>query len=167
MEDKRYYTTVQSIWYRNQNKQNDYHFHFILLGNVLIGWVSSTSAYVGLYRREQAAVALSTLSQSDTYTITTHSKRQEQLQGVKTVPLSLKPKRTPEITKTNPPKKKRKSSISKRSIEPIEEAVEETSITPVKNKKLKNEPAAVIPVLEDSGRKRRVSKTFQEDNSWD
>lgn len=134
------------------------------VGNVSIGWINSTSAYVGLYRREQAAVALSTLSQSDTYSIMTYSKRQAQLLGLKTIPMSPVPKakRALETPMATNSKKRKTSSLSKRSIEPIEEEPEEIA-TPVKAEKQERKS----PILKTSSKKRKQNKTFQEDNSWD
>lgn len=54
---------------------------FFLLGNVHVAWINDHSAYVGLQKREQTAIALSTLSQSDTYTVISYAKRQAQLAG--------------------------------------------------------------------------------------
>lgn len=48
-----------------------------------MAWLNETSAYVGLHKRDQAAVALSTLSQSDTYSIMTYSRRQSEIRGAK------------------------------------------------------------------------------------
>lgn len=45
-----------------------------------VAWIDDQSAYVGLHKPEQMAVALKTLSQSDTYKIMTYSKRQDMLQ---------------------------------------------------------------------------------------
>lgn len=129
---------------------------FFLVGNVSIGWINNTSAYVGLYRRDQAAVALSTLSQSDTYRIMTYSKRKGQLLNLKTVP---------EAPKSNATEKRRSSSLPKRSIEPTEEETEqEVSTTPTINKK---QQSSTPSVFKSNGRKRKLSKAFQEDDSWD
>ncbi|ENN76589.1 hypothetical protein D910_08381, partial [Dendroctonus ponderosae] len=49
--------------------------------NVYVSWISKTSAYVALYKRDQAALALKTLCQSDTYSIITFARRQRQLAG--------------------------------------------------------------------------------------
>lgn len=50
-----------------------------------MAWISETSAYVGLSKREQAAVALKTLSQSDTYSIMTFAKRQAIQAGLQAI----------------------------------------------------------------------------------
>lgn len=75
-----------------------------------IGWINGTSAYVGLYKREQAAVALSTLSQSDRYTITTYARKQAQLAGLKTVAMSPRPRKSSE-NMPQPCKKRRTGSF--------------------------------------------------------
>lgn len=138
----------------------------VFLGNVLIDWINNTSAYVGLYQRDQAAVALSTLSQSDSYSIMTYSKRQAQLLGLKIVPVSPhpKPKQIPNISKTSVNKRKRISNIPKQSIESIEEEPEQNSSTPLKTKKFKTDSPS--PILKESGKERKISKTFEEDDSW-
>lgn len=47
-----------------------------------VAWIDDQSAYVGLFKRDQVAIALSTLSQSDTYKVMTYKKRQTFLEGV-------------------------------------------------------------------------------------
>lgn len=91
----------------------------------------------------------------------TYSKRQAQLLSLKTVPMSPRPKRSLEAPITNDTKKRRTLSLPKRSIERIEEEPEEETSTPIKNKK------NTSPVFENSGRKRKTSKAFQEDDSWE
>lgn len=100
---------------------------FSPFGSVYVSWISETSAYIGLFKKDQAAVALKTLSQSDTYSIMTYAKRQAQLAGLRTIlPSPIKKRRSNE----GPPQTKRRKtdsfdggsfSKSKRSIEPIEE----------------------------------------------
>lgn len=63
-------------------KTNDIAQLFSPFGGVQIGWLDNTSAYVGLLKRDNTAVAYSTLSQSDTYTILSYARRQAQLQGL-------------------------------------------------------------------------------------
>ncbi|RZB38999.1 poly(A)-specific ribonuclease PARN [Asbolus verrucosus] len=77
--DHVFYLTFPRDW-----KLNNIIELFSPFGSVYVAWINETSAYVGLYKREQAAVALSTLSQSDTYSIMTYSRRQSQLSGIKT-----------------------------------------------------------------------------------
>lgn len=43
---------------------------------------------MGLQRRDQAAVALSTLSQSDTYSVMTYARRQAVIEGRSSLPMS-------------------------------------------------------------------------------
>lgn len=49
----------------------------LFAGGVFIAWLSNTSAYVALYRREQASLVLKTLTQSDTYIVMTYAAHQE------------------------------------------------------------------------------------------
>lgn len=55
---------------------------FISPGNIRVAWIDDYSAYVGLQKEGQTAVALRTLSQSDTYKVTSYASRQAQLEGV-------------------------------------------------------------------------------------
>lgn len=91
----------------------------------------------------------------------TYSKRQAELLGLNAVRSPPKPKRPLETPAANA-KKRKTSSFGKRSIETIKEAPEETSSPlPAKRK------SSVSPVLAQRGRERKISKTFQEDDSWD
>lgn len=53
-----------------------------LLGNVHVSWINDQSAYIALQKEGQTAVALRTLSQSETYTVTSYANRQAQLDGI-------------------------------------------------------------------------------------
>ncbi|XP_019761107.1 poly(A)-specific ribonuclease PARN isoform X1 [Dendroctonus ponderosae] len=123
--DHVFYLTFPKEWTTNNIVQL-----FSPFGNVYVSWISKTSAYVALYKRDQAALALKTLCQSDTYSIITFARRQRQLAGADlsgTVQPSPIKRRiiTNETTqsKRNKTGKFEGSSIrmSKRSIEPIEE----------------------------------------------
>lgn len=46
-------------------------------GGVFIAWLSNTSAYVALYRRDQASLVQKTLTQSDTYVVMTYAAYQQ------------------------------------------------------------------------------------------
>lgn len=134
---------------------------FIYLGNVIISWINTTSAYIGLYRRDQAAVALSTLSQSDTYSIMTFSKRQQELMALETVAVSpfIEKKRPLEISVTGSTNISKKRKITNTTN--IEEVGEKNS-TSMKNKK-----RASTTFIKNSTTNTAVNKTFQEDNSWE
>ncbi|CAG9817861.1 unnamed protein product [Phaedon cochleariae] len=125
---------------------------FSPFGNVHVSWIDETSAYVGLNKRDQAAIALNTLSQSDTIAITTYAKRQAFLSGTKT-PLSspLGTRKRRKSSEGPPSSKKRRtdsfpSIISKRSIDRIEEERMEA---------------------EDGSTPGIYKKTFEVDTTWD
>ncbi|KAG5319117.1 PARN ribonuclease, partial [Acromyrmex heyeri] len=54
---------------------------FIPFGGGYISWLSDTSAYVGLYRRDQAGVAMTSLSKETVYKIQTYTEYQATLQA--------------------------------------------------------------------------------------
>lgn len=58
-----------------------------------VAWIDDRSAYVALQKRDQTALALSTLSQSDTYTVMPYAKRQAQLGDRMVLPSSPHPAR--------------------------------------------------------------------------
>ncbi|KAG5879707.1 hypothetical protein JTB14_008533 [Gonioctena quinquepunctata] len=146
--DHVFYLTFPKEWKSNNISQL-----FSPFGSVQVSWINETSAYVGLYKRDQAALALSTLSQSDTYSIMPYVKRQALLAGIST-PLS-----SPRVSKRKSSSeaplscKRRKTDsfgsiriLSKRSIDPIEE------------EHLESEDGSIC---------KKGKKTFSEDNSWD
>ncbi|XP_063915783.1 poly(A)-specific ribonuclease PARN-like isoform X2 [Zophobas morio] len=91
---------------------------FSPFGGVYVAWINETSAYVGLFKREQAAVALSTLSQSDTYSIMTYSRRQAQLEdGPSPAPVNRR-KRTLDNTPRGTASKKRQTVLEAESETP-------------------------------------------------
>ncbi|KAF7278366.1 hypothetical protein GWI33_008498 [Rhynchophorus ferrugineus] len=104
---------------------------FSPFGAVYIAWISEVSAFVGLMKKDQAAVALKTLSQSDTYSIMTFAKHQAISAGLR--PIAPSPLKKRKSNEGQVPNKKRRTdsfdgssfSASKRSISPIEEAPEE------------------------------------------
>ncbi|KAJ8936371.1 hypothetical protein NQ314_012390 [Rhamnusium bicolor] len=103
--DHVFYLTFPKEWRMNNIAQL-----FSPFGNVYISWLDDTSAYVGLYKKDQAAIALSTLSQSDTYSIMTYTKRQVALAGITTPlrsPLPMKKRKSSE----GPPSAKRGGPI--------------------------------------------------------
>ncbi|KAJ8986166.1 hypothetical protein NQ317_005640 [Molorchus minor] len=132
--DHVFYLTFPKEWKNNNIVQL-----FSPFGNVQVSWLDDTSAYVGLYKRDQAAIALSTLSQSDTYSIMSFAKRQAILAGICTpLPSPLKAKRRKKCRGTTFCQKTKKRTVlitvifsvvfnsgsfsrSKRSIDPIEE----------------------------------------------
>nr|XP_023028571.1 poly(A)-specific ribonuclease PARN-like [Leptinotarsa decemlineata] len=57
---------------------------FSPFGNVHVSWIDDTSAYVGLAKRDQAALAFKTLSQSDSYSIMLYDRRRAILSGIST-----------------------------------------------------------------------------------
>lgn len=143
---------------------------------------------MGLQRKDQSAIVLRTLSQSDTYSIMTYSKRQAQLLTSETVPASLPQQSNkfvvmkPPISSSKAPKKNldfketivsTKPQVSsdtacKRSLgdENLEEE-NETKVAPLKKKNKKLKVEGKLSVSKKSGKKRTASKTFEEDNSWD
>ncbi|KAJ8923107.1 hypothetical protein NQ315_001660 [Exocentrus adspersus] len=142
-KDHVFYLTFPKEWKMNNIVQL-----FSPFGNVYVSWLDDTSAYVGLYKRDQAAIALSTLSQSDTYSIMTFARRQALLMGTQTPFASPIKKR--KSVEGQPAAKRRKTnsgsfSMSKRSIDPIVEDEEEPA-----------EP-------EESSSK----KVFMEDQAWE
>ncbi|PSN44566.1 Poly(A)-specific ribonuclease PARN [Blattella germanica] len=54
---------------------------FSPFGSVFIGWINETSAYVALYKRDQAGLVKKTLTQSDSYTVMTYAAHQRLLAG--------------------------------------------------------------------------------------
>ncbi|XP_066249816.1 poly(A)-specific ribonuclease PARN-like [Euwallacea similis] len=119
--DHVFYLTFPKEWTTNNIVQL-----FSPFGNVYVAWLTDSSAYVGLFKRDQAAVALKTLSQSDTYSIMTYAKRQALLTGQRAILPSPVKRR---VSNEGPPQTKRRktdsfngsTSSSKRLIEPIEE----------------------------------------------
>lgn len=75
-----------------------------------VAWVDDQSAYVGLYKRDQVAVALSTLSQSDTYKVTTYKKRQAFLEGVRAINKSPVARKRKSLESMNAAIKKRRTN---------------------------------------------------------
>ncbi|KAI4456572.1 poly a -specific ribonuclease/target of egr1 member 1 [Holotrichia oblita] len=160
--DHVFYLTFPKEW-----KSSDISLLFSPFGSVHISWINESSAYVGLMKKQEAAVALSTLSQSDTYTITSWAKRQSVLAGLPTIPKS------PLIVR----KKSSDGHMAKRrricdknihlntSIDPVIES-SEVDEELVKTNPEKKENPETIPIIKAS-RKRTISKTFQEDNSWE
>ncbi|XP_967921.3 poly(A)-specific ribonuclease PARN [Tribolium castaneum] len=148
--DHVFYLTFPKEW-----KQSNIIELFSPFGGVYVSWINETSAYVGLHKRDQAAVALSTLSQSDTYSIVPFIKRQSQLAGLKTPMASPAPsnrrKRTIENTfKCNKKLKTDKTPLGKMKCPPILEDVEaESDATPKK-----------CP-------RKEAPKTFVESDAWD
>ncbi|XP_050295640.1 poly(A)-specific ribonuclease PARN-like [Anthonomus grandis grandis] len=122
---------------------------FSPFGSVHISWLTDNSAYVGLYKREQAGVAFKTLSQSSVYTIIPYARRQALLAGKPPIlPSPIKRRKSSDL----PSLKRRKtnsldsnSSHSKRSIDRINE-----------------EEQAECEEESDSN-----SKTFAECDTWD
>jgi len=53
----------------------------LFTGGGYISWLSDTSAYVGLYRRDQAGIALKSLSKETVYKIQTYTEHQATLQA--------------------------------------------------------------------------------------
>nr|CAH7723024.1 unnamed protein product [Callosobruchus chinensis] len=134
-------------------KTNDISQLFSPFGNVYVSWLDESSAYVALYKRDQAATAFNALSNGESYKIMTYAKRKAVQRGVSTPPSSkvlLKKQRASE----GPPTKRRKvdstSSNSelrpKRSIDPIEEEHLESEV---------------------SHSSKRSNKAFMEDSSWE
>ncbi|XP_017768590.1 PREDICTED: poly(A)-specific ribonuclease PARN-like [Nicrophorus vespilloides] len=141
-------------------KLNDITELFSPFGNVYVAWLDDRSAYIALHKREQAAVALSTLSQSDRYSIMTYVRRQAILAGISSIQTSPLARRR-KSSEGLPPRKRRKSNndsnVFKRgSIEPVME-VEMSEEAEADSTK----PCLIKP------RKRTISKTFEEDNSWE
>ncbi|GJQ72312.1 hypothetical protein Trydic_g3401 [Trypoxylus dichotomus] len=158
--DHVFYFTFPKEW-----RSSDISQLFGPFGSVHIAWINDTSAYIGLINKQQAAVALSTLSQSDTYTITTYAKRQAQLAGLPSITRSPIIRKRSSDGFTN--KRRRISGKDipfNRSIDPVLESPEVDEISDKTSPHKKN--LEVVPVVKTS-RKRTVSKTFEEDSSWD
>ncbi|KAF2898114.1 hypothetical protein ILUMI_08056 [Ignelater luminosus] len=148
---------------------------FSPFGNVHVAWINDHSAYVGLQKKEQTAIALSTLSQSDTYTVISYAKRQAQLAG-QTFPSSsplFSSKRKRSFENLNVTKKRSASfgetsaAKKKRSIDPIEEDPEEL---PQIKKKSSIDVGVPIQRLETGNKlktKSALYKAFQEDSNWE
>lgn len=122
-----FYLTFPKEWTPNTIVQL-----FSPFGGVYIAWLSEASAFVALHKKDQAAVALKTLSQGDTYSIMTFAKRQALLAGLRTIaPSPIKRRKSIEGSLQT---KRRKTnsfdggsfSSSKRSIEPIVEEEQQT-----------------------------------------
>ncbi|VEN43084.1 unnamed protein product [Callosobruchus maculatus] len=134
-------------------KTNDISQLFSPFGNVHVSWIDETSAYVTLYKRDQAATALNALSNGESYKIMTYAKRKALLRGVSTPPSSTVLLKKQRICEGPPTKRRKLDSTSsnsdvrpKRSIDPIEEEHLES---------------------EDSQSSKRSNKAFMEDSSWD
>jgi len=167
------YMTFPKEW-----KLNDVMQLFSPFGNVYVAWIDDRSAYVGLQRRDQTALALSTLSQSDTYTVTPYAKRQAQLAGhnLLTSPLVL-PRRKRSVDGLSTITKKRRtnsfgesSASKKRYINPIAEDPGELLQSNFENDQMgsKQETSSQIPELpKKANSKKVIQKTFEESCDWD
>lgn len=54
---------------------------YLFIGGGYVSWLSDTSAYVGLYRRDQAGAAMASLSTGTVYKIQKYAKHQATLQA--------------------------------------------------------------------------------------
>ncbi|KAJ8957351.1 hypothetical protein NQ318_004830 [Aromia moschata] len=150
--DHVFYLTFPREWKANNITQL-----FSPFGNIYISWLDDSSAYISLYKKDQAAIALSTLSQSDTYSIMTFARRQAILAGIRTpLPSPIMSKKRKSSDGPPPSSKKRRTDSfnsssgsftkSKRSIDPIEEEQAE---------------------CEDSGSSQKHLKMFDENDTWE
>ncbi|GLV46142.1 hypothetical protein CBL_10787 [Carabus blaptoides fortunei] len=128
---------------------------FSPFGSIQVAWLTDTSAYVGQHKRDQAALALSTLSQSDTYKVISYTRHQSMLKT--NLPVAPSPaarkKREPEMVTGPRPVQSRKRRIdvnntgttSRRVFETITEQPEE-------------EPENIAS---------KMAKMFDENSAWD
>ena len=129
-------------------KQNDIFQLFSPFGNVFIAWIDDHSAYVALQSKDQISIVLSTLSQSDTYTIMSYKNRQAQLAGdIISTSTPIQKKRL--ANNFNSTVKKRKTSIG-----------DGTKITLDQSLKILSTP-------KETPSKKHVQKTFAESIDWD
>lgn len=56
-------------------------FKSLLTGGGYVSWLSDTSAYIGLYRRDQAGAVMTNLSNGTVYKIQKYAKHQATLQA--------------------------------------------------------------------------------------
>lgn len=102
--DHVFYLTFPKHW-----KGSDINELFSPFGGVYVSWIDDSSAFVSLHRRDQAAIALSTLSQSDTYSIMTYAKRKAILEGHSLLPKSPTLKKRFSSEQAYPVTKRRKT----------------------------------------------------------
>ncbi|XP_022911261.2 poly(A)-specific ribonuclease PARN-like [Onthophagus taurus] len=153
--DHVFYLTFPKEW-----KQNDIVQLFSPFGSVHISWINDRSAYVGLAKRNQAAIVLNTLSQSDTYRIMTYDSRQIQLGAASLNKETLTRSKWPEGHATKRRKISERHESDRNQNSDMDspgkgDAFVDSLIT--------SEP---VPIVKPS-RKRTISKTFAEDNSWE
>ncbi|XP_060523091.1 poly(A)-specific ribonuclease PARN-like [Cylas formicarius] len=141
---------------------------FSPFGSVQVAWLSETSAYVGLFKKEHAPFVLQTLSKGDVFTITTFARRQSQLAGIKIPCLSpLKTRKSSEPPGACRKRCKTDNSggvIPKRSFEPIEEEMDE-SVSETENETIQSSSSEDANESDEPAVKKR--KTFAECDSWD
>ncbi|XP_056647832.1 poly(A)-specific ribonuclease PARN-like [Diorhabda sublineata] len=139
-KDHVFYLKFPEDWKLNNIQQL-----FSPFGNIFVSWLDDTSAYIGLYKKDQAKICYKTLKGGTGYTIQTFENRKKQLSDSKLPPITSLP-----ITS-----KKRKSSESpapknkKRDHPGINKAL----------KKMTIEPESMV--VENS-----TNKTFKEDDNW-
>lgn len=69
-------------------KLNDIIQLFSPFGNIYVSWIDDHSAFISLQKKDQISIALSTLSQSDTYSIMTYAQHHSKLTGENNVSAS-------------------------------------------------------------------------------
>ncbi|XP_063240620.1 poly(A)-specific ribonuclease PARN-like isoform X2 [Bacillus rossius redtenbacheri] len=157
---------------------------FSPFGGVQLSWVSDTSAWVALRRRDQARLVAATLSQSDRYALVSHAahRRHEELCGCATLsardmalclrkrspsPAVLKRRAREPVPAAGTPKRRcsrgfREGSVSKRGFDPIaEERSEEQEASPCSG------AAGGGCVPSGSAPAAARTKQFAECDSWD
>ncbi|KAK5641654.1 hypothetical protein RI129_010201 [Pyrocoelia pectoralis] len=131
-------------------KQNDIFQLFSPFGNIFVAWINDHSAFVALQRRDQISIVLSTLSQSETYTIMSYSQRQAQLAAdIITTPSPCQRKRA--ANNINSSIKKRKTSVGEVTVE--------------KDFKMASRP--ITEKSKETPAKKRLQNTFEESVDWE
>ncbi|KYN27188.1 Poly(A)-specific ribonuclease PARN [Trachymyrmex cornetzi] len=116
-----------------------------------ISWLSDTSAYVGLYRRDQAGIAMTSLSKETVYKIQTYTEHQATLQA------SASPE--DRKRKLSPAKKDTKDdeTSTTNGVKPPEDDDDEWQVATGKRRKKRKEQTTTVVASK---------KAFEENDAW-
>ncbi|XP_018342732.1 PREDICTED: poly(A)-specific ribonuclease PARN-like isoform X1 [Trachymyrmex septentrionalis] len=125
---------------------------FIPFGGGYISWLSDTSAYVGLYRRDQAGVAMTSLSKETAYKIQTYTEYQATLLQANASPEDRK-------RKLSPSKKDMKDdeTSTTNGVKPSEDDDDEWQVATGKRRKKRKEQTTTVVASK---------KAFEENDAW-
>lgn len=139
--DHIFYLTFPSDWKLSNIQQL-----FSPFGNIFVSWLDNNSAYIGLYKKDQAKICYKMLNGGNGYTIQPFEHRKRQL---------LNDGKQPSIISMPIPSKKRKSSESPA---PKNKKRDHSGI----NKALEKMTIEIESVVGENSK----NKTFKEDDNW-